>query len=301
MYHRSEIVATEPLSRFNAASDTRFILFTRSNPTEGQVIPLGDFEAIRNSNFNPSHETRFTIHGWNGDTTSGVNLDVTREYLNNDDYNVFVVDWSKGAGTINYIDARNRVKEVAAVVGEFVDDLVHENGLSIKKLTIVGHSLGGHCAGMSARFISAGHVHAAILLDPAGPLFYYDSPEDRAHYDDADYVEVIHTNRGTLGFTDPIGDADFYPNGGSSQPGCGLDLIGTCAHGRSHDFFSESITSPDGFHAYECGSFDEIKNNKCQQLDGRATMGGDPVNHGLRGVFHLTTGSSAPFALGNQS
>jgi hypothetical protein len=28
------------------------------------------------------------------------------------------------------------------------------------------------------------------------------------------YVEIIHTNGGTLGFGEPIGQADFYPNGG---------------------------------------------------------------------------------------
>lgn len=44
---------------------------------------------------------------------------------------------------------------------------------------------------------------------------------------DANFVDVIHTNGGMLGFPISVGHADFYPNGGGIyQPGCGLsDLI----------------------------------------------------------------------------
>lgn len=31
---------------------------------------------------------------------------------------------------------------------------------------------------------------------------------------DADFVDIIHSNSGALGLRDPIGDADFFPNGG---------------------------------------------------------------------------------------
>lgn len=30
---------------------------------------------------------------------------------------------------------------------------------------------------------------------------------------DADFVDIIHSDAGALGKSDPIGDADFYPNG----------------------------------------------------------------------------------------
>lgn len=36
---------------------------------------------------------------------------------------------------------------------------------------------------------------------------------------DATRVQVIHTS--TLGLEEPLADADFYPNGGKNQPGCG--------------------------------------------------------------------------------
>jgi len=40
---------------------------------------------------------------------------------------------------------------------------------------------------------------------------------------DADFVDVIHTCAGYLGYKTPLGHADFYPNGGGPpQPGCSI-------------------------------------------------------------------------------
>jgi hypothetical protein len=58
-------------------------------------------------------------------------------------------------------------------------------------------------------------------LDPAGPLFYFSAfPFPKLNKDNAVFVDIIHTNGGELGDTSVDGDIDFYPNGGSQQPGC---------------------------------------------------------------------------------
>jgi len=57
-------------------------------------------------------------------------------------------------------------------------------------------------------------------LDPAKPLYDSKGPGKRVDKSDADLVQVIHTS--ILGLEKSIGDADFYPNGGKKQPGCGL-------------------------------------------------------------------------------
>lgn len=63
-------------------------------------------------------------------------------------------------------------------------------------------------------------------MDPARPLFeapILKDTSDRLDFSDANFVDIIHTCAGTVGFVKPIGHADFYPNGGTyRQPGCPL-------------------------------------------------------------------------------
>lgn len=70
--------------------DVVFILHTRSNPTVGQVI-TNTLASIENSNFNPAHPTRVTIHGWLGTSGSEVNVGVNSAYFRHGDYNVRIL------------------------------------------------------------------------------------------------------------------------------------------------------------------------------------------------------------------
>ena len=64
----------------------------------------------------------------------------------------------------------------------------------------------------------ANHFYWLSGLDPAGPFFEKDR-KFRLDERDAQYVDVIHTD-GLYGTTLVSGHTDFWPNGGSSQPGC---------------------------------------------------------------------------------
>jgi len=59
-------------------------------------------------------------------------------------------------------------------------------------------------------------------LDPAKPQYENKGTADRLYITDAHFVDVMHTNSGNNGFTKSIGHIDFFPNGGSRQPGCGF-------------------------------------------------------------------------------
>lgn len=63
--------------------------------------------------------------------------------------------------------------------------------------------------------------HHNVGLDPARPYFEGRAgPEASLDKSDAEFVDVIHSCGGALGYEEPIGHVDFYPNSGKPhQPG----------------------------------------------------------------------------------
>ena len=64
-----------------------------------------------------------------------------------------------------------------------------------------------------------------------------ENTDRRLDTSDAEFVDVIHTNSGTLidgslSFPQAIGHVDFFANGGHSQPGCDItsDLTSKSLH-----------------------------------------------------------------------
>lgn len=73
---------------FNAAKNTFFKLYTRSQPKVGEDLKF-DADFIKNStSFNPNIPTRVIIHGWNNNYTSVINLLITKAYLDRGDFNI---------------------------------------------------------------------------------------------------------------------------------------------------------------------------------------------------------------------
>lgn len=75
-------------------------------------------------------------------------------------------------------------------------------------------------------------------LDPAGPSFENADNQYTLSRDDAQFVDVLHTNtRGSpgrsIGIQRPVGHIDIYPNGGTFQPGCDIQntLMGIALEG----------------------------------------------------------------------
>jgi pancreatic triacylglycerol lipase len=122
------------------------------------------------------------------------------------------------------------------------------------------------------------------------------------------YIDVIHTNSlhghltdtpsGFFGYPDPIGHADYFPNGGSNQPGCTILQIG-CSHGRAHQYFTESISGTNKFESANCYHQDYYKYlpDRCLSNSiGEGRMGYYSNSNGDIGLFYLTTNSNSPFS-----
>lgn len=264
---------SEPQQPFVAHTGVIFELYTLDNPTNAQILHTGNAQELAASNFNPARPTRFVVHGWN--SRGGLTTIFQNAYFEQgkNDINLIAVNWQAKAVTINYIGARNRVPRVGQHVARFVDFLCITGGADVKSINLIGHSLGGHVVGIAGKHVSVGKLPLIVALDPANPLFSYRRHEERVAVGDAENVQIIHTAAGSLGFSAPLGDASFYPNGGRSQPGCGLDMAGSCAHSRATDLFAESINTDVGFYSLSCASYDEIRRGRCTEQGVIVRMG----------------------------
>lgn len=277
-------------------TDIRFFVYTRSNRIIPQIFRWDNLDDIQFGNFNSNHSTRFTIHGWTSSPTSPFNTRIRREYLDKGDFNVIVLDWEDIAAG-SYIILRNNLPIVGEFLARVIDRLAALKLIDIDDLSVIGHSIGAHLAGLVGKNVTSGRIGTIIGLDPAGPLFSLENVNGRLDRTDASYVEIIHTNSEETGFSFAIGHADFFPNGGTHQAGCGTD--GGCSHARAHELFAESITTPIGFWSRQCENLEEIRNNICTDIGPMVPMGGDPSNRGrAEGLYYLKTDEQSPFALG---
>jgi pancreatic triacylglycerol lipase len=295
----SNTYETEPETHFNGVADMRFILFTRSNPTVGHQLILNNVASVVASHFNPAHPTRLTVHGWQEGANSSPNPQMRNAYLAIGDFNVITVDWSVGASSTLHSTARNRIPEAGEVTAQFLR-FMQNYGLNLNNVYIIGHELGAHVAGFAGKHTN-GAINTIFGTDPAGRSFNLENTEDRLAPGDAQYVETIVTSGGNIGLMGHSGHTSFFPNGGTSQPGCGIDFSSSCASERSNLFLAESIIQGmSRFFAMNCQSMQEINNGVCTPSGPGRRMGGEPSlqGSGANGVYRVNTNDASPFGQG---
>lgn len=271
-------------------SNVTLYLYTRGS--DRNVVTCNDI-----GTFNTKWPTVVLSHGWKSESSD---MDHIKDaYLSAGDYNVISVDWSPVANNILYPQVTEDLVIVGRFVARFLDCLVESHGLDLSKTHLVGHSLGAHVVGVIGGSLSEGKKVALLTgLDPAGPGYDDTLEPDLAKMldiEDAEFVQIIHTNTALLGYEYAMGDADFFPNGGKKQNGCGSDLIGSCSHGRSTLYFAESITSTSAFVGYQCEDWSTYVSCYGRPL---AVMGAHIDPKSAKGVYYMNTASSSPFGMG---
>ncbi len=85
--------------------NTRFLLHTRKNLNEHQILKVHDHDSIKNSLFNGKNPTKFIIHGFIDNQLFGDWMRKMKdEFLIAGDYNVIIVDWSGGNGDLLFLN-----------------------------------------------------------------------------------------------------------------------------------------------------------------------------------------------------
>ncbi|KAH8306117.1 hypothetical protein KR018_001705, partial [Drosophila ironensis] len=274
-----------------------FYLYTRKNPSTGQQIKATE-ASIDASDFNPNNPTRITIHGWNSNYKDGVNTRIADAWFQYGDYNMIAVDWARGR-SLEYASSVAAVSGAGQKVAALVDFLVTYKQMRLDTLEVVGFSLGAHVAGYTGKHLTTGRLGKLVGLDPASPLMSYSKPEKRLSSDDAVYVESIHTNGAVLGFKQPIGFASFYPNGGKTQPGCGLDATGSCSHTRSVLYYVESLLW-NNFPSKKCNTYQLANKNQCGDQYSSIQMGASVNVFVAEGIFYVPVNKESPYGFGEK-
>ncbi|RWS05657.1 pancreatic lipase-related protein 2-like protein [Dinothrombium tinctorium] len=269
--------------------DVTYRLYTAENKFKPDVLRANmTREDIANTHFDPMKPSKFIIHGY-GDSFDDMEWmgDIKDLFMKlvPEEFNIFGVDWSKGAET-NYMQAVANTRVVGALTAHFINKLVQFENARIDNIHFIGFNLGAYISSYVGTYQKIGRLTG---LDPAGPDFYKDNPKSRLDPTDATYVEVLHTDGGNLiieglGLEDAVGHDDYYPNGGAQQPGCDFtkfingaslpevevvsditSLNHICNHQRSLQLFLVNPKTLDEcqFVGYECKDYNDFLAGKC--------------------------------------
>ena len=174
--------------------------------------------------FDDRQPTFVIIHGYQNTGGNAANGFMPEEWISdkaqtlrdrNPDANIIVVDWEDGAKPsglvgINYPAAADNTRDVGS---QLAQELIR---LEVDPIAteLIGHSLGAHVSGFAGAAYQeqTGRSIARITgLDPAGPRFEGNPPQDRLDPTDAEKVVAIHTSK-TLGHNGEVGDLDIFLN-----------------------------------------------------------------------------------------
>ncbi|XP_076640545.1 phospholipase A1 isoform X2 [Colletes latitarsis] len=275
------------------ALDVHFFLSSRKQPQRVQVM-VGKQFGLEWTDFAIERGTIMIVHGFLSHGQESWISNLEQSFLQWNDVNIIVVDWSTGGNTWNYYKAAVNTRVVGYQIARFLEHIenatITQSNSNVNNwgpLHLVGHSLGAHICGFAAKELkkrqSKWKVERITGLDPAQPCFKNADSTVKLHKSDASFVDIIHTNGKLLseiglGLPEPTGHVDFYPNGGKSQPGCI----------KTDSSYFEYLPIPlRGIGKEACNK------NVCTE------MGINAINHPQRGTFFVATSNTIPFCINN--
>ncbi|GAB6026584.1 hypothetical protein CHUAL_012997 [Chamberlinius hualienensis] len=214
-----------------------FELFTRRNPKTPFILTNpNNVTRIQNSNFKNTSKTIYIIAGFL----------LLKPLLDHDDYNIVNVNWGNASNT-SYEQAVANIRMVGAMVYRLTENINDITGTPLSDFYCVGHSLGAQACGEAGKYFN-GEFGRITGLDPAGLYFEDTNPVVSLDPSDAKFVDVIHTNAGTV----LLGALRSYSV--------------ACSHGRAIEYYAESIPTSHGrcrFRSFPCEDYDSFKANLC--------------------------------------
>ncbi|XP_051162063.1 phospholipase A1 member A-like [Leptopilina boulardi] len=272
-----------------------FRLYTRETGDNYELLKLNDIDRLKASHFNPKRPTKFFSHGWRTAISrrSSLRKMIREAFLESEDCNLIMITWYK-LSFRPYFIIRKNIEKMGRFIASFINFLEMEE-MNLNSTTLIGLSLGSHVVGVTGYYTKR-KVNNIIGLDPSWYLYNSCGWRCRISTQSGNNVEIIHTNDNLIGNPNALGHVDFYPNGGSKQPGCIFDIMGLCSHHRALLYYLESLSTKRGFHAMNCNSYNHFLSGECNGH--REIMGGIDISFKKQGIYYLMTNSKIPYAKG---
>ncbi|KAG5343493.1 PA1 Phospholipase, partial [Acromyrmex charruanus] len=219
-------------------------------------IPQGKFIEVNKSCdfFDSSKSVFFITHGFLAHSY-WPNFDKLTSLLLKKDCTIFVLDWSNAAcyndpviiNLLAYPFAVRNTREVGDYLASYVKSVINVCNVPLKKITLIGHSLGAHISGFAAKNLQKsnyGKIPLLIGTDPAGPSFLFNDCKDRFCKTDANRVVALHSS--FLGIQKSIAHLNLWFNNGISQPALKIFVLGSffqlnCSHNIAVEYLAHTL------------------------------------------------------------
>ncbi|CAG9789040.1 unnamed protein product [Diatraea saccharalis] len=270
------------------------ILYSRQYTIELPLVDLLECTRSRNRTYRlptahlyvklkPSHQLVLYVPGWWNHPNDESSQAIVKALLNKHP-TVLVLDTSLSF-SLGYVTSASRVNPLAHLIYDFIKN-VHEKGVPLSLIHLIGFSLGSHVVGIAGKLVKK-NLNATIgritALDPAKPCFK-NSLDYRLDKNDAEFVQVVHSSAGVLGLEQPVGHVDVYVNGvAGKQPEClGRGITLQCDHAQSWKLYAASVMDETAMMGRRCKNWDELSTGKC---NGTMTVIGYSCDKSSRGLY----------------
>ncbi|XP_065173776.1 pancreatic triacylglycerol lipase-like isoform X2 [Atheta coriaria] len=308
----------EPLDKHTIR--TEFLLMKNANELVYDVMNMKR-ESIEVAGFKTGTCTIFVIHDFTSNGYTGWIKHLVLAFTKKTDCNIISIDWQAGAEP-PFEQAIANARVVALETKLFITLLSCAFSQSTDNIHLIGHGVGGHIAGYVGKYIKG--IQRITGLDPTGPMFEKMPKEVRLDFNDAKYVEILHTdnfNHRSQGGRISHGHADFIINNAEHQPGCNdsshmpsfLDLhrdtlqegkiLPACSHKRAFKYYIQALEDDEcQFIGLKCDTYKDFQLGKCNDCFGPkgscATFGLEPPSvTSKNNTYYMITNGKKPFCM----
>ncbi|XP_014363545.2 phospholipase A1 [Papilio machaon] len=302
--------------KINQEAKLRFYYGSMENYTELYIYEA--HKIFSETWYDSSKSTVIFSHGFTGRPTGPAVTAVITAYIDEGKSNVVLLNWQDLASMALPGFASSYMKWAAPNARKlgvrFANTLSNmaAAGLNLKKIHLIGHSLGAHLFGITGTTLASRGMQPSCItgLDPSRVGFDNKPYHLRLNPESAESVVVVHTDSSKYGAKGSMGKVDFWPNfrnnGHVIQPGCDerpaqtFSMADLCNHNRCWELLIDSMKHPGTLLGSHAKNYRVWKNYSAEEKKAVTMTIGKCDPNAVPGNYYLTTNAETPFGRGEE-